>query len=332
MHRRPRPTGNYSLEAIFHDVRRRLQGRIAAKNWTAPCFSNGLFRRLWITCSAALNQSSVNHVTGDINFASVLLRRSRTVLTILDCGDVESQTGLRGWALRTIWYWLPVRRSARITTISHAVKCDIVRLTGCLEEKIDVIPVAISNAFRRSERTPGFECPRILQVGTSINKNLSRLMAALSGLPCTLVIVGKLNEQTLLELDESGVAFENHVNISEQALIAEYDKSDIVAFASTYEGFGMPIVEAQTVGRPVLTSNISSMPEVAGTGACLVDPFDVDSIRAGFQRIISDTEYRTKLIQQGFENARRFDAECIANQYLRVYQSVAAGEQLNRAA
>ncbi|MCA9083684.1 MAG: glycosyltransferase family 4 protein [Planctomycetaceae bacterium] len=299
--------------------------------YVVPSFSNGVLRRLNIAFSTWKHQGEINHITGDITFAALAAKPSRTVLTILDCGDLAQRRDWKATVLRKLWVEWPARHVARITTISEATKSDIIKLTGCPADRIDVIPVAISTAFRRLQRLPQFECPRILQVGTSVNKNLSRLIAALRDLRCTLVIVGKLNEQIQRELADSGVAFENHVNLTEESLILEYEKSDIVAFASTYEGFGMPIVEAQTVGRPVVTSSISSMPEVAGDGACLVDPFDVQSIRAGFDRIVSDPGYASELIERGFRNAERFDPEAIAAQYLRLYESISAELRVKKA-
>ena len=106
-------------------------------------------------------------------------------------------------------------------------------------------------------------------------------------------------------------------------MLERYRKCDLVAFASTYEGFGMPILEANTVERPVIAGNVCSMPEVAGDAACLVDPYDVSSIRAGILRVIEDADYRESLMAAGRENRKRFQADVIANQYASLYRELA---------
>src|SRR5690606_13296776 len=100
---------------------------------------------------------------------------------------------------------------------------------------------------------------------------------------------------------------------------------DIILFPSIYEGFGLPITEGNKAGRVVITSNISPMKDIAGDAACLVDPFDVLSIRNGLLKVMEDDVYRERLIKNGFENVKRFDAEFISDQYLAIYQKVAAG-------
>src|SRR5690606_29268410 len=94
------------------------------------------------------------------------------------------------------------------------------------------------------------------------------------------------------------------------------------AFASTYEGFGMPILEAQAVGRPVLTSAAASMPDVAGDAAWLVDPFDVEAIRDGLQRMLAEPGLRERLIDRGFRNVGRFTPAIVAAAYARLYRSL----------
>lgn len=320
--RRPRAFGNTSLEFVFSDVRQRLKSHIESVVRIAPWESNGVWHRMRIMIDAWRHQGDITHVTGDINFAGIMLRSSRFVLTVLDCGDLVARRDFAKYLFKWIWFDLPVRRARVVTTISEASRADIVALTGVAPEKVKVIPVAISRSFQRCDKVFHASKPRILQVGTADNKNLPRTVAALHGIPCTLVIVGKLADEQRRVLIENEIDFENHVNLSEAEIVRLYETADIVIFASTAEGFGMPIVEAQVVGRPVLTSRCSSMPEVAGDAACLVDPLDVADIKRGILRLISDGDYRNGLVQKGFENALRFDGDRIARQYLEVYRSL----------
>ena len=81
----------------------------------------------------------------------------------------------------------------------------------------------------------------------------------------------------------------------------------------------MPILEANAVGRPVITSNILSMPEVAGDAACIVNPYSIDEIRSGILRIIENANYRESLVERGFVNVQRFEPKKVARQYLEIY-------------
>jgi glycosyltransferase involved in cell wall biosynthesis len=144
----------------------------------------------------------------------------------------------------------------------------------------------------------------------------------LKGISCKLSIVGVLSKQQEEALRVNQIDYNTAANITNEELKEQYEKADLLAFVSTYEGFGMPIVEAQIVGRPVVTSNLLSMPEVAGDAAHLVDPFDVEDIRKGVLRIIEDKAYRTLLIEKGRSNALRFSVETIANQYAELYREI----------
>ena len=113
------------------------------------------------------------------------------------------------------------------------------------------------------------------------------------------------------------------MDINNEQVVKEYENCDIVDFPSTFEGFGMPIIEGQKVGRIVLTSNISPMKDVAADGAVLVDPFSVDSIREGYLKILGMTEQeRQEMIDKGQKNCKRFEAKKIAKKYLDIYKEV----------
>ena len=159
---------------------------------------------------------------------------------------------------------------------------------------------------------------------TKKNKNLLRLIEAIKDIKCKLEIVGVLDGEQLKLLNRYKIDYVNSVNISNDELNKKYVDADLLAFVSTYEGFGMPIVEAQLVGRPVITSNLLSMPEVAGDGASIVDPYNVEEIKNGILKIINDDSYRESIIKNGLENAKRFDVKKIAYQYAELYREIYA--------
>ncbi len=320
--RKRRDGRNFSLEQIFEDVRSRISGRFDTKVWVAPVESNGLFRRLWIALAAVFQQGEINHVTGDINFATFFLRRKKTVLTLLDCAILARSRGIRRVLIWFFWFQLPIMRARIVTVLSDATRQSVLQNVRCPPERIRIVPVAISENFRPVRRPFNASRPRILQVGTAPNKNLENVVRSLAGLPCVLSIIGPLGSGMRELLEASAIEVESAEGLSEEALIQKYVDCDLLVFASTYEGFGMPILEANAVGRPVVTSNVTSMPEVAGDAACLVDPFDVDAIRQGINLIIKNPEYRKRLVSNGFANVKRFQADRIAVQYAEIYQEI----------
>ena len=321
-HRKPK-SDSYSLERVFADIRNVIPIDINVVIRESRFDSRGLWRRAYNIVEAALRQGDINHITGDVHFLTYLLKRQCTVLTILDCVSLERLRGIKRWALRLLWYVLPVHFVDTITVISTATKQELLKVVNCNPDKIKVIYCPVSACFVPDERCFNADYPRILQIGTGVhNKNIARVATALAGINCRWVIIGHLSVEQLADIARYSLDYENHIDLSNDALLEEYKLADMLVFASTYEGFGLPIVEANAVGRPVVTSNLYSMPEVAGEAACLVDPYDVVSIRAGILRLIREPEYRDTLVKAGFKNVERFRARAIAEQYAQLYRKI----------
>lgn len=319
--RQPRPNA-FSIERLYEDVRGASPVGCDIAVWTCRNPSTGLWPRVKDIWAARSMQADVNHVTGDVHYLTFLLDRKRTILTVHDLVLLGRLKGMRRWIAWLLWYWLPVHRSSVVITISETTRSALLKSVRCKPDKVLVIHNPVSDEFRPIMRTFNSVRPRILQVGTKPNKNVERVAAALEGISCRLVIVGSVTDAQGEALHRHGIDWESHVGLSREALVMQYVEADMLLFASTYEGFGLPVVEAQAVGRPVVTSNISSMPEVSGGSACLVDPFDVTSIREGVQRVINDHRYRCGLIEAGLQNAERFRAVNIAENYAALYRKV----------
>jgi glycosyltransferase involved in cell wall biosynthesis len=218
---------------------------------------------------------------------------------------------------------MPVAKSAQITANSTATKTDIHEQTDCAKDKTSVVYICVGEHFQAQPKNFNAENPRILHIGTAPNKNLERLIPALKNIPCTLVIVGKINDATKQLLQENHIQAECiERRLTDQEILEQYQQCDILSLVSTLEGFGMPIVEANAVGRVVITSNTTSMPEIANDAAVLVNPFDVTNIREGFLKIIQKPALREDLIHNGLKNHLRFQPKQLAEQYAEIYQSL----------
>jgi len=306
-------------------VRRSLPNCIDVRVAVSRFPSRGFWRRFYNGIEAIFRQTNVNHITGDIYYLAPFLCKKKTLLTIHDLVAVHRLRGFRRILLLFFWYWLPVRRSVVVSVISEFTKKELLQYIKVNPQKICVVHDCVSDDFKATPK--GFNAirPIVLLIGTRPNKgkNVERVVQALQGIPCRLRVIGDLDDSQLTALRQCGAPYSSVSNIPDAQVIDEYRQSDMVVFASTYEGFGLPIVEAQATGRPVVTSNTCSMPEVAGDAACIVDPFDVASIRGGILKVINDPVYRDELVQRGFENVERFRADRIAAQYLEIYKKIA---------
>lgn len=320
-HRKKTPSF-HSIEFVFETIRKRFQKNIfevKTKELSYP--STGLFNRLLISFQAMLNQGDVNHVTGDIHFIALFLPAKKTILTIHDLGFMENRRGLSRMILKWFWIQLPVKHCRIITTVSESTKKEIVKYVPSAASKIKVIYNPISHVFQSNPKVFNKNAPIILQMGTKPNKNNGRLIEAIKDIFCEIYFVGKLEPIYVDALRSYKIKFKEFVNLKTSEVVELYKTCDIVSFPSTVEGFGLPIVEANAVGRVVVTSTISSMPEIANGSAELVDPFNIESIRIGIKKVIDDDAHRVQLIEKGYQNARRFDLRKIVNEYVELYKS-----------
>lgn len=319
--RKPRP-GAYSIENLFLNLQRQYPTSVTYTNHFLSRHSSGFINRLLLCLEAFRLQEGINHITGDVNFTALLLKKGKTILTIHDVESLYRKNRLSNFLLRLFWLKMPIARVKWVTVVSQETKNKLVAHLQVNPNKVVVIPNIISQYFRYVAKPFSKAKPVVLQIGTKYNKNMERTIEALYQISCKFVVVGQLSEQQLLLLENYNIDYTNWVGINDEDLRGLYAQADIVTFVSLFEGFGLPILEAQATGRPVITSNCSSMPEVAGESALLVNPLDVFSIRQAVQDLIENDQLREELIAKGLENCKRYSNKVIAQQYLNLYNTL----------
>jgi glycosyltransferase involved in cell wall biosynthesis len=214
-------------------------------------------------------------------------------------------------------------RARIVTVISHAMRAELIRWVGARAERVRVVHDCVGSEFRPSPKDFDQVEPLILQVGTATNKNLERVANALKSVRCRLEIIGDVDDHQRQVLNQAGVKYRALGIISDEDVLRAFHRCDMLVFASTYEGFGLPIVEAQAIGRPVVSSDFGAMAEIAGAGALLINPFDTESIRRAVLEVIQNEGLRARIMESGFSNVSRFRPHTIASAYVGIYEEAA---------
>lgn len=269
-------------------------------------------------------KDGVNHITGDIHYGILGLIRRPSVLTIHD--DYAIRMAHRGWWDKVykwiFWIYLPIKIADASVCITPTTLKRIEKYY--LSPKLlSITHHSVSENFSDKHKTFNGKCPVILQVGTEPHKNLESTLKALKGIPCKLVVLKTMTEAQKRMAEALGIMYENKTNLSYEEVIKTYDKSDMVVFPSSFEGLGLPILEAQASGKPVITTNLEPMNWVAGDGAILLDnPLDISKYRTAVLQLIHDEGMRKELRAKGLKNAKRFSLDNAIHQYMDLYTKI----------
>jgi alpha-1,3-rhamnosyl/mannosyltransferase len=227
-----------------------------------------------------------------------------------------------------------LRRADGLIAVSESTRDDAVRVLGLDEAKIAVIHSGVAEAFFDADAGDvreryGLKRPFVLFLGTiEPRKNLDTLLSAYEGLPADmraefeLVVAGPSGWASAETMARLG-AVRRLGYVPEADVAALTAAATVFAYPSLYEGFGFPVAQAMAAGTPVVTSNVSSLPEVTGDAAALVDPRSVSEVRGALARLLTDPAMRASMAARGRERARAFRWEECAAQSLRFFRKVA---------
>jgi len=264
------------------------------------------------------------------------------VVTILDMTSVrypETMDPLWRYYLR-LFLRPTLRRADRLIAISHSCASDLVEFQSEVRGKVAVVYLAVGKEFRPAQDQAavvrrldrlGARQPYFLHVGTmNPRKNLEGLLRSFerfkkdTAAPHLLVVAGAKGWLVAgIDALVEQLSSKNHLRfagrVDNEDLVALYQGAEALVMPSLYEGFGLPVLEAMACGCPVITSNVSSLPEIAGDAALLVDPRNDEAIVQAMRELAGNPGLRQRLVEKGFRRAAEFSWDRTAAETARVY-------------
>lgn len=317
------PKMGFSIGRVFKPIEKKMKEKcecdsITFENETYDIISLAKNIR-YVQKYMKKNTDTIIHITGTEHYLLPFLKKHKTVCTVHDLGFYTSRKKTLRVLLKFPLWIYSLKLAKKVTFISEKSLKEANELVNLKKNQTCVIMNPVSSEFKLSLKEFNKKCPIILIIGTGSNKNVERTIEALNGIKCKLRIVGPLRGKQKELLENYNIQYSQTEKITDEQVIEEYQKCDIVSFASEHEGFGMPIIEGQASGKVVVTSDISPMKEIANGSCVLVNPFSVSSIKDGILNAIKNYSYYQKL---GIENVKRFSVDEKVEEYFKIYKTL----------
>jgi glycosyltransferase involved in cell wall biosynthesis len=313
---------------------------VARSRWDT---SNPWRRIAWEQSALATASRKLDLLHG-MAFATPLAVACPTVVTVHDLSFLRFPEAFRR-ANRTylsLFTRLSARRAARVIVGAESTRRDVIELCGVPAERVITVPYGVTEAFSPAPQAEVAEFRQrkglperfILFLGTlEPRKNIGRLIQAYAalrereganGTPKLVIAGGKGWFYESLFSQVAGLGLSDHVMftgyVPGEELVWWYRAAFMFVFPSLFEGFGLPVLEALACGAPTVTSNVSSLPEVAGDAALLVDPVNTEALVNAMSRLLNEPDLRCRLSEAGVDQAKRFPWSRTAAETVAVYR------------
>ena len=233
----------------------------------------GMFRNI---IYARKHKGDVNHIFSVTEGYLCPFLAGKTIVTIHDIKTIKSLHSLGQCFAYIFWLIIPSIFWNYCTCISKQTYEEVLNIIKWRRKTISIIYNSYNPKIKASSKISLSDPPIILHIGTALRKNLSNMIRAIEGIRCKLIIVGTLFKEQQRLLEEYSINYVNYIDLPFDDIIALYHQCDIVSFPSSYEGFGMPVIEAQAIGRPTIAGDIPILRDVAGDAAIFVNPNDIE--------------------------------------------------------
>ena len=311
----------FSIDKVFRPIIDNIEDKLEISVPSRGAGIKDIFKNLWFVFKNR-RKGVIYHITGDIHYCLLSLIGARTVLTVHDTVTLDFNTtkNIKYYVKKFLWFTLPLKIADKVVCISEETKRQLGKYTN--RKDLIVIDDSVDRSIRTTSRNPIPDKFNVLIIGTKKNKNIERVLEALSVFNCCVTIIGRLTDDQQKLISNLGINLTNKFNLTDEELRQEYYKTDLVMFVSLFEGFGMPVLEANKAGRPIICSTIPVLKEVGKNSALYVDPYDVKAIENGINKLISNPELQNELIKNGIANAKEHDISNIMRQWNNLYMSL----------
>jgi len=297
-----------------------------------PKNSNKYLSHLWSHLKLPFMKADI--IFCPANTAPLFVPKSkRLVMTIHDVAFLTQPQSFSKFFRYYYRFLVPknIQRADKILTVSEYSKREIESYYKDAKGKVKVVSLGVDDSFRVLSRE---KKEYILYVGSlNARKNFTGVIKAFLSLgqdDVKLIIVGNFSSnftldekaQSVLQEAKKHSSIEFRSRVSNDELVELYNEAKLFVFPSFYEGFGLPVLEAMACGTPVITSNLSSLPEVGGDAVLYCDPYSVEDIRQKIEQVLSDATLQEQMSKKGLTRAKEFSWEKSAQEHIRVFEEV----------